>query len=159
MLVFGGALAFGGARMLHRAWSSEGWPTAQGTVLASSVETLRSKRSVSFRPHVRYSYSVGPERYTSETIAFGPSDEGDVRDANVYVKRFPAGASVSLRYSPDDPSVACLECGKAGLADYAVTGIGVALALYATLGLWELLRSQLSARQRQRQAALDAHPM
>jgi hypothetical protein len=149
MLVFGVALAWGGARMLVRAWSSEHWPTAQGSVLSSSVETLRSKRSVTFRPHVRYSYSVGSERYTSDTIAFGSTDAGDSRDAKEYVSRFPAGSSVSLHYSPDDPSVACLDCGSAGVADYVVTLGGVALALFAVSGLVDLLRSHHRAQRRQ----------
>jgi hypothetical protein len=149
MLLFGGVLAFGGARMIYRAWASQGWPTAQGKVLSSSVETLRSKRSVSFRPHVRYSYAVGPTSYTAETIAFAATDTGDLQEANGYVRRFPTGANVSLRYSPEDPAVACIDCGRAGVADYVVAVGGVALALFAISGLLDLLRSHLRAQQRQ----------
>jgi hypothetical protein len=148
MLVGGGMLAYGGARMLYLAWASERWPSAEGTVLASSVETLRSRRSVRFRPHVRYDYAIGPTHYTSETIAFAATDTGDVEEANEYKRRFPKGAPVTPRYSPEDPFVSCLECGTAGVADYVVTGGGVALALFGLSGLVDLLRAYSSARRR-----------
>ncbi|WP_375768009.1 DUF3592 domain-containing protein [Archangium gephyra] len=153
LLVFGGLLAFGGGRMVYRARASEHWPVARGSVLSSKVETLRSRRAVSFRPHVRYSYTVGAEGYTSETIAFGALDTGNVQEANDYVRRFPAGAPVELRYSPEDPSLACIECGQAGMADYVVTVGGGALMLFAALGLVDVLGSQLRARRRQRTLA------
>lgn len=153
MLVFGGLLAFGGARAISRAWSSKHWPTVHGSVLSSSVEPLRTRRSVSFRPHVRYSYSVGSGHYTSETIAFAPTDTGNLREAQAYVSRFPAGAPLELHYSPADPNVACLDCGRAGMADYMVTAGGVLLALFAVSGLLELLRSHRATRLRQQRSA------
>lgn len=159
MLLFGGVLAFGGGRAVYRAWTSRSWPTAQGSVLASSVETMRSKRSVGFRPHVRYSYSVGTTPYTSEVIAFAATDTGDLQEAREYVGRFPAGAHVELHYSPDDPSVACLDCGRAGVADYVVAVGGIGMALFAVSGLLELLRSHRAAsRKQQRSAGTGATP-
>lgn len=153
MLVFGATLAFGGGRMILRAWESRSWPEVQGSVVSSSVETLRTRRSVSYRPHVRYGYSVGPVRYTSESIAFAALDTGDRVEANEYVKRFPTGASVTLHYSPEDPSIACIDCGKAGIPDYVVTVVGSALALFALSGLVDLLRGHLRSRRRQRDTA------
>ncbi|HEX5754614.1 MAG TPA: DUF3592 domain-containing protein [Archangium sp.] len=150
MLVAGGAFALGGGRMLYRAKASEHWPVVKGSVLSSSVETLRSKRSVSFRPHVRYSYTVGAEHYTAETIAFAAMDTGNLAEANAYVRRFPVGAPVELHYSPADPSIACIECGLAGLADYVVTAAGAAMMLFAVSGLLDVLRGDLRARWRQR---------
>ncbi|PTL81195.1 DUF3592 domain-containing protein [Vitiosangium sp. GDMCC 1.1324] len=149
MLLFGGMLVFGGARAIYRAWASERWPVAKGSVLSSSVETLRSRRSVTFRPHVRYSYEVGSGHYTSDIIAFAATDTGNMEEAREYVGRFPAGSTVELHYEPGDPSVACLDCGRAGLPDYAVTVGGGALVLFAVSGLLELLRGHLAARRRQ----------
>lgn len=152
MLVFGGALAFGGGRAVYRAWTSGSWPMARGSVLASSVETRRSKRSVLFQPHVRYSYTVGATPYTSEVISFAATETGDLREAREYVSRFPAGSQVELRYAPDEPTVACLDCGRAGVADYVVAVGGSGLALFAVSGLLELLRSHLAARRRQQRS-------
>jgi TRAP-type C4-dicarboxylate transport system permease small subunit len=153
MLLFGGVLAFGGGRAVLRAWTSGNWPTAQGSVLASSVETMRSKRSVSFRPHVRYSYTVGSTPYTSQVISFAATDTGDLQEAREYVSRFPAGSHVEPRYAPDDPTVACLDCGRAGVADYVVAVGGVGMALFAVVGLLELLRSHQAAQRRQQRSA------
>ena len=153
ILVVGGMLAFGGGRMLYRAKASEQWPVVRGAVLSSSVETLRGRRSVSFRPHVRYSYTVGAEHYTAETIAFAAMDTGSLQEASGYVRRFPAGAPVELHYSPADPSIVCIECGLAGMADYVVTAAGAAMMLFAVSGLLDVLRSDLRARRRQRASA------
>jgi hypothetical protein len=146
MLVFGGVLAFGGGRKVYRGRASEHWPVGRGSVLSSSVETLRSRRSVSFRPHVRYTYTVGAVPYTAETITFAALDTGNLQEANGYVRRFPAGSPVELHYSPDDPSIACIECGQAGVADYVVMAGGGTLVLYAASGLVEVLRSYLRGR-------------
>lgn len=153
MLLFGGVLAFGGGRAIYRAWTSGNWPTAQGSVLKSSVETMRSKRSVRFRPHVSYSYTVGSTPYTSEVIAFAATDTGDLEEAREYVNRFPAGSHVQPHYAPDDPAVACLDCGRAGVADYVVTVGGLGMMLFAVSGLVELLRSHRAAQRRQQRSA------
>lgn len=146
LLVFGGALAVSAGRMLYRARSSEHWPVAEGTVLSSSVETLRSRRSASYVPHVRYSYAVGGQSFTSESIAFAPVATGDALEAQSYVRRYPHGGAVSVHYEPGAPEVACLDCGRAGVANYVVALGGAALALVAALGLVDVLRYRARAR-------------
>ena len=151
MLVFGAALAFGGGRSIYRAYASQRWPTAEAKVVRSSVDRLRAKRSVSFMPHVGYEYSVGGKPYSSETLAFGAGiSAGDMEDANAYVHHYPVGAAVQIHYSPDDASVACLDCGKVGIADYIVAAGGAVLLVLAILGLIETFRSERRARNRGR---------
>jgi hypothetical protein len=151
MLLFGGALAFGGGRTLYRSYMSQRWPTAQAKVISSSVEKMRSRRSVSFQPHVSYEYAVDGKTYTAETLAFGAGISGGaMEDANAYVHRYPVGASVQIHYAPDEASVACLDCGKVGIADYIIAAGGSALLVLAILGLFETLRSEHRARNRVR---------
>jgi hypothetical protein len=151
MLVFGGALAFGGGRSLYRAWSSERWPVAQAKVISSSVDKLRTRRSVSFMPRVKYEYSVDGKSYTADTLAFGAGiSAGALEDANDYVHHYPVGASVQIHYSPDEAAVACLDCGKVGIPDYIVAAGGAGLLVLAILGLIETVRSHYKARNRAR---------
>jgi Protein of unknown function (DUF3592) len=149
MLVFGVALAFGGGRSLYRAHESQRWPTAEAKVVRSTVEKLRSRRSVSFMPHVTYEYSVDGKSYSTETLAFGAGiTSGNMEDANAYVHQYPVGASVQVHYEPDDASVACLDCGRVGVADYVVAAGGAALLVLAILGLIETFRAERRARNR-----------
>ncbi len=60
-----------------------------------------------------------------------------------------------LHYAPDEPSLVCLDCGRAGVADDGVSAGGLALGLFATSRPWELLRGHLRARRRQRRAVMD----
>jgi hypothetical protein len=151
LLVLGGGLAFGGGRALYRAYTSVRWPTAEAKVVRSTVDKQRARRSVSFMPHVGYEYSVGGKAYTSETLAFGAGiTAGDLEDANAYVHQYPVGAAVQIHYSPDDASMACLDCGKVGIPDYIIAAAGVALLVLAILGLIETFRSEFRARNRGR---------
>ena len=143
LLGIGVALAFAGGRMVYRSRVSRDWPTVQGTVVSSRVETLRSKRAVSFRPEVSYRYEVNGVPYTSDTVAFDGHGSGGLADAQAVSRHYVTGAPVTLHYEPADPSVACLQCGDTGLANYIVTAVGAVFALVAGWGLLELARSGL----------------
>jgi hypothetical protein len=156
--LLGGVLAFGGARVLYRARASEHWPQVQGTVRASSVETQRSKRSATFVPHVRYDYAVGAEHYTSETLSFTRTASGDSGEAREQVRPYPVGASVTVHYSPDEPQLACLECGRVGVADYGVLVAGLVMTVFAAWGLLETLSSHRASLRRQQRRARTASP-
>ncbi|WP_224367404.1 DUF3592 domain-containing protein [Hyalangium versicolor] len=149
MLVFGAALAFGGGRTLYRAHASQRWPIAEAKVVRSTVERQRSRRSVSFLPHVSYEYSVGGKPYTAETLAFGAGvSAGAMDDANAYVSHYPVGSKVQIHYAPDDAAMACLDCGRVSAADYLIAVGGSALLVLAVLGLIETFRSGRKARNR-----------
>lgn len=150
LLLLGGTLAFGGGRVLYRAWASSRWPTVQGSVLASSVETRRSKRAVSYQPHVHYTYAVGAAHYTSEVLAFSTTATTDLSEARAELSPYPVGGTVTAHYSPEDPALACLECGRASMADGVLLLVGLALTVFGLLGLQDTWRLQRAERKRQR---------
>ena len=96
------------------------WPTAQGTVLSSRAESRRllaqtggSRTTTVWSPLVEYSYRVGERSYHGSRVAFGPEVAGARDLAEQTVQRYPAGATVSVRYDPSNPSHATLETAMA----------------------------------------------
>lgn len=150
LLCLGAMLAFGGGRAVYRARLSEHWPTTDATITSASVETLRSRRGgVRFHPDVRYQYAVNGRAYTASTLSFGSSDTGSLADAQDVTHHYASGTHVPVHYEPADPSVACLECGSAGVASYVLALGGLVLVAIAGMNLLETLRSELRARRRQ----------
>ncbi len=160
LLALGLVLAFGGGRALYRGWESSRWPVTRGTVLDSSVEPVRDQRSVSYRPHVRYRYQVEGRPYVSDVLAFGAGgvETRAKKEADDFIRRHATGASVEVRYAPDEPALACIECGHAGVADYVVTVGGVALLLFAGSGMVDLMRVEAQRRRRLQETAQQPRP-
>lgn len=150
LLVFGAALAYSAGRMVYRSHAAARWPVAQGTVESSSVETMRSKRSATYVPRVRYHYDVGGQRFTSETLSFGTVSSGDSSEAHAWVRRFPQGASVPVHYAPGEPSLACLDTTATGIANYVVALGGAGAVVLAGAGLLEMVRSRGGAKKQKR---------
>ncbi|MCY1043759.1 DUF3592 domain-containing protein [Corallococcus sp. bb12-1] len=151
LLGIGVALMFAGGRMVYRTTVSRSWPTVQGTVVESRVETLRARRSVSFRPEVSYRYEVNGTPYTSDTFAFDGHASGALAEAQAVTRHYPAGAPVTLHYEPADPSVACIQCETVGVSNYVVTLVGAVLAAVSAWSLLDMARSELGQRRRQQQ--------
>ena len=71
-LLFGiGILAFS-LSGIQKGIDSENWPTAQGTIISSEVESYYDSddHDYSYQPRVRYSYTVKGIDYFSEDIFF-----------------------------------------------------------------------------------------
>ncbi|RYZ36613.1 MAG: DUF3592 domain-containing protein [Myxococcaceae bacterium] len=153
LLGIGVALAFAGGRMIYRSTASRSWPTVQGTVVESRVETLRAKRSVSYRPEVSYRYEVNGTPYTSDTFAFDGHASGGLTEAQAVTRHYPTGAPVTLHYEPADPAVACIQCDTLGVSNYVVTLVGMVFAVLSAWGLMDMARSELYDRRRQQQPA------
>ncbi len=152
MVLLGGMLAFGGARTILRAHESTSWPTADATIVSSSVETLRSRRSgVRFHPEVRYQYAVAGHSYTADTISFGGNDAGSLSDAQRVTHHYASGHHVPVHYEPADPSVACLDCGSTGIASYLLALGGMVIAVVAAWGMVDMLRADRRERLRRQQ--------
>lgn len=91
--------------------AAQAWPYTSGMVLSSSVRTRRSGNSTSHSPVVVYSYEVNGKTYRSQIIKAG-NQYMSVRimgQAQDTVDRYPAGASVTVYYNPDNPKESALE--------------------------------------------------
>jgi hypothetical protein len=117
-----------------RANASKLWPTSSGTVIASSLEKSPDGRW-RYRAVLRYRYRVGGKEYLSDRIFWG-GNEGRQRHMESVIAAYPQGASVTVRYDPQNPAEAILDpgqnIGSRPLVLYAMAMI--ALGLFALTG-------------------------
>lgn len=99
-----------------RALESRRWPTVEGVVLVSDLQRTRdSDGAQMYRAEVSYKYTVGDRAFVSSRTRFG--DRVSLswsKPALDIVQRYPVGASVKVRYAPDDPSDSVLESRISG---------------------------------------------
>lgn len=135
----GGVLLANGLLDFVRAVSSRDWPTAEGTIVSSEVDSeTRSvgdgQSSTSCWPKVGYDYTVNDKTYSGDTIAFsslrsGPHIGSGRAEAQVVVDRYPVGKQVRVYYNPKDPEIAALESGDTAL-NFIAPVAGVFLILF-----------------------------
>ena len=115
----GAYLIYAGLKNRKLSQASEFWPTSGGTVLSSEIVTRTIRRTnkpttTHYLPRIRYSYRIAGTDYESETIRFGDLERTNRSLAEKVTGKYPAGATVAVRYDPEDPSRAVLETESAG---------------------------------------------
>ena len=89
---------------------SRSWPAAPGKIDMSDVSqklTYRSGRLWAL--DVRYVYRVGDLDYVGIRLAFAPRWLGSQYTVDALARRYAIGATVDVRYDPDQPDEAVLE--------------------------------------------------
>ena len=142
-LYVGVLLALGLAGLLGGLWlirreralgaASLGWPSAAGTVKASSVTAYRAQGGKQYIAKVAYDYAVNGTPYSGDRVRFGHR-AGALAAAEADVAKYAAGTPVDVRYDPGKPQMSTLEGGGGGVSIggliLAIIGAGaLALAL------------------------------
>ncbi len=153
LLLVGATISVLGVRGLVLAIASKQWPSAEGTIISSSVEESHGTDS-NHRPttfyHVRISYRfvVDGRNYSGNRVAFGDIGRGDPKYSRAVVSRYPRGKNVVVFYRAGDPPECLLEPGVHAQA-LILPGIGFLL-----LGLGVVFfRMALSHRRNQSNSA------
>ncbi len=111
--IVGGIAALAALVSLLRAQSVQTWPTVQGIVTYSGLESRPiAGRIVRFEPVavVIYQYELDGQTYASETITEGvPPVPGKTAEAERLLAAYPVDAIVTVYFSPRDPVRAVLE--------------------------------------------------
>jgi hypothetical protein len=131
-----------GARGLIRARASEGWPTAEGTVVSSGVEQKRSAGrrrrggGRTYHAEIVYEFTVDGTPFKGTRVAYG--DFGTSRSAHArrIADRYPPGTPVTVHYMEDDPEECVLEPGMKAQA-LALPGFGL---VFAAVGIFAVTR-------------------
>jgi hypothetical protein len=101
----------------------------QAKVLSSEVKAkARSSRSsgTSWHPAIRYSYEVGGKRYTSRRYSYSYTFHNTRSFVEEAVAKYPAGATVTAYYNPDNP--------KAAVLDNTAPDMTLAIMVFAAFG-------------------------
>lgn len=122
------------------------WPTASGLITTFTSEERVNDTQMSLVgdvvPTVKevviiYTYQVGNEVYTNDKIHVDerlPNDQRlmDPEEADALAEKYPAGASVTVYYDPDDPRRSALQ--KDENRGLYLVGLNAGLAFYFLAG-------------------------
>lgn len=121
------------------------WPVVEGVVVAAEVIKRTSKSEDEFDsyiPRVGYAYTVNGIGYEGDVVRIGLEDLGYIKEkqAHDHLARYPAGATIAVRYDPQKPEIAVLEIGQVGAARYLLAGtllggVGVGAIVFA---IWSI---------------------
>jgi len=125
-LVAAGFVVVGAVRIADTSNSSE-WPTAEGTVLSSGIDTVRSDDGVEYRAVARYRYQVDETIHEGDRVSFDWSAT-ELEQAQEMVNRLPVDGMVTVYYKRDNPQYAVL-----------VPGISMTGALFVAVGMMMML--------------------
>jgi hypothetical protein len=123
-----------------RADASKKWPKAEAIVLTSALEpSPEHKRR--YRAAIQYRYRVGRKDYQSDRIFWG-GNEGRRRHMESVVSAYPAGASMGIRYDPQNPAEAVIDptqhTGSKATVVYAMAMITIGLFAFGG-GIYSLV--------------------
>jgi len=114
-----------------------GYPVASGSVTHSEVETVSGDDGPTYRPKIRYGYTVAGKEYVGDRHRYGNWSSGGGY-AHRIVASLPVGARVEVHYAPGDPSDAVLTAGVEGMDLFFAMAILpfnlIMLALWTVIG-------------------------
>jgi hypothetical protein len=128
-----------GLRRMAQASRSRRWPTAQGTLLSSTVaqrsapplrrdeddeDAPPAPPQTLYRPQVEYRYSVGPQAFTGTSLALEELEVSSEEHARKHAARYVPGSPVTVYYDPQNPGRAVLEPGVRAVS-WALPVVGV----------------------------------
>ena len=103
-----GTALFGyGHLKLQESRASVDWPTANGRIITSRVESHESEDGTTYSADIVYVYNVEGTEHSSDVVVIG----GHEYSAHNVVQRYPVDKNVTVSYAPDDVTNAVLEPG------------------------------------------------
>ena len=152
--LFAGVVTLGiGFASTLEAWHSRSWPTVEGLVTLSQVDSYLSESDSGttqmYHAQVNFTYTVGGRTYFSDLVNLGDYSTSVQANAEKVAARYPAGATVQVYYDPGKPETAVLEPGPtAGLL--IPLFVGAVVSLVGGLMTYFLLRKILGKEGKHR---------
>jgi hypothetical protein len=105
----GAFLVARGRRNLAFAGLSRTWPTVAGLVQSSAIERRQTVYFPMYKLVLNYGYQVADRVYQNDLVQFGPRWVKAKDLIEDLAKKYPAGATATVHYDPDDPETSVLE--------------------------------------------------
>lgn len=101
---------------------AKSWPTTEGKVISSEVDSrfsrskggTRSRHKTNYSAKVLFEYDVDGKTYTSDKVSLAEYSSSVRSEAQQVVDKYPVNESVIVYYDPTNPEIAILEPGKLG---------------------------------------------
>ncbi|MEE4178634.1 MAG: DUF3592 domain-containing protein [Bacteroides sp.] len=128
---------FFGLPPLKYAFESKSWPSTEGTITKSEVETWMKDGKTQYGALIAYTYQVEGKAHISHQVGVNStSSNSNMSAVKSLVQEYPVGTMVDVYYDPEVPDSAALIPGvRAG--DVALAG---GMLLFAIIGLLVLFR-------------------
>lgn len=112
-LIFGGIVFFAwGLPPLKYSQESANWPSVQGTITNSEIDTWRRDGKTYYQPNIVYTYEVEGKKYTSSKVTVGdPPSDTNMSPAKRVQNEYQPGKQVMVFYDPEAPASAALKPG------------------------------------------------
>lgn len=125
---------------------SENWPSVQGEVIESRVETRSSRKGRTYAPQVTYTYAVEGTHYSGTRQQARNPIMNSPAEAQGYLQAYPVSAKLKVFYQPANPQNAVLKPGLV-TSDYLIMllpGLFVLLGLLVwVLSFWRWQKDRL----------------
>ena len=158
-----GIVGFGYGLWAHsRTWAARDWPTVDGVVIKSTVESTYSTRKGKSRSRyyakVTYEYKINEEKFVSNRVNLVEGEKTGSRkrglssrlgltstsktSAKNVIRRYPKGKTVKVFYNPASPDVAALEIKMPVLVDLGLW-MGIPLAIIGLLAFFWVKKNMI----------------
>ena len=140
--ILGIIISYFGFSTIKLAIASESWPTVEGKVIKSEINSVkrrvkREERTVTethYIPIVSYSYTTNGAPHISNKVSFVEFsyDETCSSCANAIRNKYPKDTIVKVHYNPEKPGEAVLEAGLQ-MRTFSELAVGIIFSIAGTL--------------------------
>ena len=114
-VITGAITAFLGIRDLILANASTNWPSTQGQIIESSVESHQSSgkngNSTTYQAKIQYKFTLDDNTFNGTCVSYGDYGSSDPSHAEKIVNKYPKGLNIDVYYMSDTPEECVLEPG------------------------------------------------
>jgi hypothetical protein len=141
LLIGSPVVLFATYRNYSSANASEKWPSVDGVITQSSLETMGFGRKQTFKAKIEYQYQVNGRGYRASRVKFVDTTGSSESAAQSVASKYPVNSAQKVYYNPDDPSNSVLEPGASAgsvvmlaMGPLAVIGFGTFFVFVARKG-------------------------
>lgn len=132
-LVFAGLFAFAAWRVRETANQTSWWPATTGTVTASHAAEDTNSDTSNWTVSIAYTYAVRGVTYQGNNLTGDVTPHRSEEDARAKVAQYPAGAAITVYYSPTVPSESIVERTTQNQTWPLLAGISIAATLLGAI--------------------------